>query len=474
MSRAVRVHPVYQSRFLWRVYIALAVVLALAGVTMVAVFIWNMPFSETLDSYAMLRALAMAAAVGVTVALITGLWLAQSVRAALDDITHVAQALTCGDFTARVRRLRDDEFGLLGLTLNLLGEELTDRVATLSQERAQLQAMLAGMVEGIVAIDDDDHILFSNRAADKLLKTDVSGAKGKRLGEVFGLGVILPMIIEARKGFERVQREVNLGDGSSLATLDITAARFCGDQDSGVVVVLHDVTDLRRLERVRRDFVANVSHELKTPLTSVKGYLETLQSGAKDDPAVLTRFLGKIENNVVRLVALVQDILALGSIETQDGKLQSERVDWLPVIRQVLTHHEHEVQRKKISLDATKLESVYVYGDREAMTQIADNLVSNAIKYTPEGGSVRLTLKRGPQGAAFEVKDTGFGIPQDQIPRIFERFYRVDKARSRELGGTGLGLSIVKHLVSAMNGKVSVESEVGKGSAFAVTLSEAD
>jgi len=195
------------------------------------------------------------------------------------------------------------------------------------------------------------------------------------------------------------------------------------------------VTKLSRLERLRRDFVANVSHELKTPLTSVKGYLETLQSGAKDDPEVLTRFLGKIETNVVRLVALVQDILSLGSIEGADGKLQSERVDWLPVIRQVLPHHEHEAQRKKLALDLSELRSLYVYGDREAMTQIADNLVSNAVKYTPEGGAVRLALKRCLDGAVFEVKDTGFGIPKDQQSRIFERFYRVDKSRSREHGG---------------------------------------
>lgn len=464
-------NPVLRSRFLWRVYMALAAVLMVAGLTMASVFLWKMPLTDSEDTYAMVRAIGMASLVGTGVALLVGLWLARSVRNALADVTQVAQALTCGDFNARVRHLRDDEFGLLGLTLNLLGEELTDRMATLSQERAQLQAMLAGMVEGIVAVGDDDRILFSNRAADRFLRTDVSRSKGLRLNEVSGLGILLPLIIEARRSADRIQKEVSLvGDGGSLTTIEITAARFRGDQDGGVVIVLHDVTGLRHLERVRRDFVANVSHELKTPLTSVKGYVETLQAGAKDDPAVLSKFLGKIENNVVRLVALVQDILSLGSIEGQDGKLHSERIDWLPIIKQVLTHHEHEVQRKNIALDISQLLPLQVIGNREAMTQIADNLLSNAIKYTPDGGAVRLTLRQNKDGASFEVRDTGYGIPEDQLPRIFERFYRVDKARSRELGGTGLGLSIVKHLVAAMNGKVTVESQVGKGSAFAVTL----
>ncbi|MCX6125838.1 MAG: HAMP domain-containing protein, partial [Proteobacteria bacterium] len=366
MPRRLASNPVLQSRFLWRVYIGLAVVLCVAGLTMMTVFIWNMPQQEHADTYALFRSLGMACLVGLGVALAVGIWLTRSVRSGLEDVTQVAQALTCGDFNARVRRLRNDEFGLLGLTLNLLGEELTDRMALLSQERAQLQAMLAGMVEGIIAVGDDDRILFSNQAADRLLRTDVSGCRGARFHEISGLGVLLPMIIEARRNSDRIQKEINLGDGPSLATLEIKAAQFRGDHEGGVVIVLHDVTDLRRLERVRRDFVANVSHELKTPLTSVKGYLETLRAGAKDDPAVLERFLGKIDNNVVRLVALVQDILSLGSIEGSDGKLQSERVDWLTIIRQVLPHHELEMQRKKITLDTANLRSVHVIGDREA------------------------------------------------------------------------------------------------------------
>lgn len=474
MSRVVKVRTVFRSRFLWRLYASIAGLIVLATITVSCVFIFKLRHNNVIRIYEVVEALLIANGIGVAVAMMIGLWFARNVKHSLEEITNVAQALTCGDFNARVRQLRDDEFGLLGLTLNLLGEELTDRMAALSQERAQLQAMLAGMVEGIVAIGDDDRILFSNRAADKLLKVAVSGARNKEIHEVQGLGILLPVIIEARRSTERVKKELNLGDLDAMRILETKSARFKGEQASGVVIVLHDVTDLRRLERVRRDFVANVSHELKTPLTSIKGYVETLQFGAKEDPVVLDRFLAKIDNNVGRLVALVQDILSLASVEGHDGKLHSEKIDWQPLVKQVLTHHEHEVQRKNISLVMEASQSLHVLGDREAMTQVVDNLVSNAIKYTPEGGAVRLTLQRTSEGAKFEVRDTGVGIPREHLPRIFERFYRVDKARSRELGGTGLGLSIVKHLVSAMNGRVGVESEPGKGSAFTVTLGLAD
>lgn len=474
MSRSLRVRTVFRSQFLWRLYGSIASLIVLATLTVSGVFLFKLRDNNVINVYEVLEVLLIANGVGISVALIVGLWLARGVRRSLEEITNVAQALTCGDFNARVKQLRDDEFGLLGLTLNLLGEELTDRMATLSHERAQLQAMLAGMVEGIVAVGDDDRILFSNRAADKLLKMDIAAVRGRQIGHVAGLGFLLPVVIEARKSEERVKKELNVGELEAMRVLETKAARFKGDQDGGVVIVLHDVTDLRRLERVRRDFVANVSHELKTPLTSIKGYVETLQYGAKEDPDVLDRFLSKIDNNVGRLVALVQDILSLATVEGHDGKLQSERIEWNPLVRQVLTHHEHEVHRKKINLMIDAATSIHVYGDREAMTQVVDNLVSNAIKYTPEGGAVRLTLKRESEGARFEVRDTGVGIPREHLPRIFERFYRVDKARSRELGGTGLGLSIVKHLVSAMNGRVVVESEPGKGSAFTVTLGLAD
>jgi two-component system phosphate regulon sensor histidine kinase PhoR len=409
--------------------------------------------------------------IAISVAMIFCWFLSRSISTSLNQITDVAASLSRGDFNARVKTLQPDEFGLLGLTLNLLGEEITQRIAALSQERAQLRAMLAGLVEGIIAIGDDDRILFCNRAVDKIFNNNVSHAIGKQISDVPGLGILLPIILDTRRSRSRNTCELHLGESESMLSLDTKATYFRGEQVSGVVVVIHDVTDVRRLERIRRDFVANVSHELKTPLTSVKGYVETLIGGAKDDPAVLDRFLRKIGANVDRLEALVHDVLALARAENNDGRIEGEAVDWSAVLKNVLAHHEQHVSAKKLTLECdTANEPVVVFGDKEAMTQIIDNLLSNAIKYTPEGGRVRLTLKKSKSQATLDVEDTGIGIPAAHLPRIFERFYCVDKARSRDMGGTGLGLSIVRHLVQGMSGKISVQSQPGVGSKFCVSL----
>jgi two-component system phosphate regulon sensor histidine kinase PhoR len=235
------------------------------------------------------------------------------------------------------------------------------------------------------------------------------------------------------------------------------------------------IEELHRLENVRRDFVANVSHEIKTPLTSIKGYVETLLSGAIDDPERRVRFLEKIDRNALRLANLVQDILSLAKIEATEGAFKPAPIDLVQVVGSVVARHEDQVAQKSLKLRVQAPPTpLVVMGDREAMTQVCDNLVSNAVKYTPEGGRITVTLfGRAPWGK-LEVEDTGIGIPEEHLPRIFERFYRVDKARSRDLGGTGLGLSIVKHLVHAMSGEVGVESRVGLGSKFTIKLRLAD
>lgn len=231
------------------------------------------------------------------------------------------------------------------------------------------------------------------------------------------------------------------------------------------------ITELQRLENVRRDFVANVSHEIKTPLTSIKGYVETLLGGAISDPVNNIRFLEKIDRNAARLTVLVQDILSLAKIEAGEDSLKPVPIEWNPIVTSVIARHEDAIQHKnlKIKVNAQSLPLV-VMGDKEAMTQVLDNLLTNAIKYTPEGGRITVTLFSKNGWGKLEVEDTGIGIPTEHLDRIFERFYRVDKARSRELGGTGLGLSIVKHLVGGMSGEIGVESSVGLGSRFTVKL----
>jgi two-component system phosphate regulon sensor histidine kinase PhoR len=253
--------------------------------------------------------------------------------------------------------------------------------------------------------------------------------------------------------------------------MDARATPFETDEEGGVVVGLYDITSLRRLEQIRTDFVANVSHELKTPLTSIKGYVETLLSGAIHDEENNMRFLGKIEDQVNRLTSLVSDLLSLAQVEASGEAIPLTPIDWVPLIRETSQRHEPAIAAKRLefSLELPG-HPVRVQGDDEALIQILDNLLDNAIKYTPEGGSVSLRLSQEEFRASLEVEDSGIGIPRGDFERIFERFYRVDKARSRELGGTGLGLSIVKHLVRGLRGEIRVESRVASGSLFTVLL----
>ncbi len=469
-KQGASIRALIRNSVLGKIYAAIAITVLASLMTMAAVVWLRFPSRAAVDDFALLRAIAVAIFAAGLMAVGVGFFLARGIQKRLLAITRVAQSLARGDLNARVKKSGDDEFGHLGLALNILGAGISERMATMSQERTQLKALFAGMVEGIVAIGDDDRILFANLAANRLLRTDVSQSLGKQITEVSGLGFLLPVVVQCRTEKKRKQTELTLGDGEILSVLDTHASPFKGEQTAGVVVVLHDVTELRRLERVRRDFVANVSHELKTPLTSIKGYVETLQSGAKLDPVVLDRFLDRIDVNASRLVELVQDILSLARTESHDVKIGRSAVDLTVVARQSAVHHEHALVRKNIKLCIDVAESVVVQGDREALRQVLDNLLTNAIKYTHDGGEVSLTLERTEQSAFLRLKDNGLGIPLEHQARVFERFYRVDKHRSREDGGTGLGLSIVKHLVHSMNGKVSVRSEPGCGSTFTVQM----
>jgi two-component system phosphate regulon sensor histidine kinase PhoR len=332
--------------------------------------------------------------------------------------------------------------------------------------------MVAGMVEGVIAVDDSDRITFTNHTARRMLGV-AAGAevRGERLWEAARVAEVPELLAEARRSDAAAQRELNLLLGGREVVVRAQAHRFADGDRIGVVVVLHDISELRRLERIRRDFVANVSHELKTPLTSIRGYVETLLDGALHDDRNNARFLEKIEQNTQRLSHLVTDLLSLARIEAQEGSLPLERVDLHALVEQTRKRHEPAAVGRDQTL---RLEScngaLQVLGDREALTQVLDNLVDNALKYTPPEGHITIRLKREPGHAVLEVEDDGIGIPAEDIERVFERFYRVDKARSRAVGGTGLGLSIVKHLVVAMKGEVEVESKVDEGSTFRVRL----
>ncbi len=420
------------------------------------------------------RAVVLGGAVGLLGALVLGLWFARRVAAPITEVTRVAEDLRAGHFERRIELEQTDEIGILADTMNRLGEEITTRIATISKEDAQLRAMLAGMVEGVIAVEDDDRILFCNQAAIRLLALPVAGVEGRRLWELAPVVELEELLAEARRTQALSRREIELHRTGRERVLDAHASPFRTDDARGLVVVLHDVSDLRRLERIRRDFVANVSHELKTPLTSIKGFVETLLSGAIHDEGKNEHFLQRVDANVDRLSNLVTDLLSLARIESQEAEPLGVPVAWRPIVEGVLGRHEERLAKKAIRVTVDEnAPTIEVQGDAEAMTQVAENLIDNAIKYSPGPGKIAIRIAAEGEHVVLCVRDDGVGIPREDQERVFERFYRVDKARSQALGGTGLGLSIVKHLVVAMRGEVDLESEPGRGSAFSVRLPRA-
>lgn len=353
-------------------------------------------------------------------------------------------------------------FGALILGV-VAGRRIT---APIYQEQAQLRSMVAGIPVGLVAVDGVDRVLFANNAACQMLGQDTLLIIGEKLANLVKGSALPDLARDARRDdASNMETEFSVRD----MVISAHAVRFEGGGPSSVVVVLEDVTSLKRLERIRRDFVANVSHEIKTPLTSIKGYVETLITGALHDEQNNMRFLRKIDDHVGRLTNLVQDLLSLARIEAQEGSLRLAETDWRPIVEGAVRRHEPELQSRGLTFAMELEPDCVAMGESESMTQVLDNLLDNAIKYTP-AGSVRVRLFRAGSQVSLQVEDSGLGIPPEDRERIFERFYRVDKARSREMGGTGLGLSIVKHLAQAMHGEVRLVSEVGKGSQFTVTL----
>ena len=402
-----------------------------------------------------------------------GLWFARSASLPIQRVSRAAEALRRRELSSMEEPKVADEVELVGQTLSDLTIELQDKIEDLAADEAQMRAMIAGMVEGVIAIDADNAITFSNRAAREFLSLtrDQAGDSIESLLQAPGLAALVE---RARSSDTAASTELDLNSPTGWRSLLVKAHRFAAVGRTGVVLVFEDVSELRKLERVRRDFVANVSHELKTPLTSIRGFVETLLDGALEDPDNNRRFLDKIDTNVRRLGSLVSDLLSLARIESADQAPSLIRIDWRAVTDACVRRQEAHARTKDIELDFEHLgDGAAVLGDEEALTQVVDNLLDNALKYTPRGGRVGVTLSTLETRMRLEVRDTGIGIPAKDLERIFERFYRVDKARSRELGGTGLGLSIVKHLVTSLEGEISVTSEVGEGSTFVIELQRA-
>jgi two-component system phosphate regulon sensor histidine kinase PhoR len=404
-------------------------------------------------------------------------YLAGSFIQPLRKLTQGAEKISSGLYGFKVFLAEADEFGDLARSFNQMSENLAVQFSQLSEDRQKLQAVLGGMVEGVIALDAQQSVLFANERAGQLLEFSVRQAVGKKLWEVVRLRGLQELVQSGLRDIP-TNDEVTVWAGTDSRTLMVNISPLPGgssggDPSRGVVVVLHDTTKLRRLERLRQDFVANVSHELKTPLSVIKANVETLLEGAAEDPAHRTSFLTRIAEQGDRLHALILDLLSLARIESGTEVFEFQKIVCNEIAQEVVNHFKSRAEARKQELRTEApagSAEVSAWADREAVQQILDNLVDNALKYTPDEGRITVRWYIENDYACLEVEDTGIGIPEPDLPRIFERFYRVDKARSREMGGTGLGLSIVKHLVQAMQGSVRAISKVGQGSKFTVRL----
>ena len=386
------------------------------------------------------------------------------------SLTLAAEAIAAGDYRHPLFVHTNDEIGVLAKSFHRMSDQLEAREAQLRESSQRLTTVLEGMVERVVALDDNERIVLANSAAGRLLGFSPGEAEGEPLLNVVRNHAMHEALANPNNVAGARELEIELG-GDDNRVLSFNATILSAEPSTHCILVLHDVTELRRLESLRQEFVANVSHELKTPLSSIKAYAETLLNGAIRDDENNTKFVLRIEEQAERLHELILDMLSIARIESGQQAFDIGSVNLAHVIQLCIDEHQATADTKTITLTTSgDFTGVQVSADEEGVRQIIDNLIDNALKYTPDGGRVTVACHCDDAMVTIEVRDTGVGIGPDFLPRVFERFYRVDKARSRELGGTGLGLSIVKHLAQSFAGGVDVESEVGKGTVFTVKL----
>ena len=457
----------------WRLFVTY-----LALVLLAVVVVGVLTFRENADLfYHLAERVGLAVAVVMAAAVVPAYLLAGRFARPLRELTAGARRLADGDLGYTIRVRGADEHTELAAAFNAMSRQLRSTFDELAHDREQFRTILSGMVEGVVAIDEGRRVLFANGRAGRLLGFDPAAAVGKKLWEVARQPGFLGIVDKGLAGYGPHREELDL-KSPAARNLAVYVSRFPGHGEPGAVVVIHDTTDLRQLERVRQEFVANVSHELRTPLAVIKSTTEVLQYGAAEDPDARGGFLGQIAAEADRLGALIDDLLSLARIESGNLDLELRPVPLDKAIIACVERHQARAEDKTLTLiekpppDAPP--GVPALADPDALRQVLDNLVDNAIKYTPNGGRITVRWTATADQVAFEVADTGIGIGAEHLGRVFERFYRADKGRSRAVGGTGLGLSIVKHLCQAMRGGVRVASTPGAGTTFTVTLPRAD
>jgi len=413
---------------------------------------------------------------GVVLLLLIGLgsyFIARHLSRPLEEMRLAAERFAEGHLEGRVPIPDTKEMAELAETLNSLAAQLGEKIDGLERQRAEQEVVFSNMTEGIIVIDPEERVVKINEAASVLFGIQREQAVGRSVQEVIRNTPLQKLLLDVLKSSESVEADVTIHNRMERhLQAHGTALRGASGDALGAMVVLNDVTRLRKLENLRRDFVANVSHELKTPITSIKGFVETLLDGAMNNPEETKRFLGIIAKHSERLNGIIEDLLSLSRIEqdTESRELRLEPARIKDVLKAAAMACEAKASTKQISIQIRCPDELMATVSAALLEQAVVNLVDNAVKYSDGSKSVSVEAKASGSELVIAVQDAGCGIPPEHLPRLFERFYRADKARSRQLGGTGLGLSIVKHIAQAHGGSVAVESTVGQGSTFTVRI----
>ena len=422
------------------------------------------------EVWALRRRLWLSSLVMLVVAGTASLLISRSFASRVERLQSFSRRVADGDFRPIEADRSGDALEALAASLNDSASRLDRAIRTLTEERNLSSAILGSMVEGVAVVNSNERLLFANDGFAEILELDAPPKSGSSLVEIVRQTELIEAVRVVVAGAPRVEAEISTGT-LRQRFFAVTVASVRAMETSGAVIVLHDITDLRKLERIRRDFVANVSHEFKTPLTAIQGFAETLLAGAIEDPQNRIRFLQIILEHSRRLARLTDDLLELSKMDADRLDLELDRLSVSQFVQSCMETTQRSAKEKNLSVSVDLQGTLPdIAADRRRLAEVLQNLLDNAIQYTPSGGRIKVSAVSDREEVTFTVSDTGIGIPKVDQPRIFERFYRVDVARSREVGGTGLGLSIAKHLVEAHGGRIWVDSEVGQGSHFHFTV----
>ncbi|MFZ7127436.1 MAG: ATP-binding protein [Desulfobacterales bacterium] len=391
----------------------------------------------------------------------------------IEELKRGADRFSAGDLSHRLPLPPSEEMATLAESMNQMAARLEDRIQTIVRQRNDLEAVLSSMTEGVLAIDRNEKVIFNNNAVGRLLGQSSGNLAGRSLHEILRSTDFAKLAQDALATGKPIAGDLTLFlDRERFVRVNSAPLKDADGRHIGTVFVLNDVTQIRLLEGMRRDFAANVSHEIRTPITAIKGFVETLSDDDRLSRSESRRFLGIIHRHVDRLIAIIEDLISLSRIEQMGGSGLIERVSTplLPIIRRAVSACSDSAAAKTIAIEVSCEETLEAPVNVALLERALANLLNNAVNYTEPGGRIGVSAGLAPDSITISVEDTGIGIPQKHLPRIFERFYRVDKARSRESGGTGLGLAIVKHIALAHGGQVTVRSTPGKGSRFAMRL----